>query len=132
MNSPSPILLAGDDLDIDLIAELLTQLPGTAYGQIIIEVSDLSRVQDLREPPGFTTHWLPRRAPGGRTLHVPGELLIQAISAWTAEWIPKDGTREELPQLIWVGGARCPEVTLLCERLHHLHHSLHLHHATHF
>lgn len=130
MHHEAPVLLAGNRSDIDLIVELLSQLPPGARGQVFLEVDHTAQIEDLREPEDFAVHWLVREEALG--MAAPGQRLIDAVTSWVHEWVLPDSPHEERPQLMWVGCGDWPEVTHLCHHLHRSHQDLHLHHAQKF
>lgn len=54
------LLLAGDESALPAIAGILRDLPRTAQGLALLEVSDPVDKQELNYPDGFTVQWLPR------------------------------------------------------------------------
>ncbi|MCT1357271.1 siderophore-interacting protein [Rothia kristinae] len=128
MQHEAPVLLAGNRSDIDLMAELIRQLPPWVHGQVLVEVREPAHIEELEVPAGLAVHWLVRESAQSPTPQ-PGARLIDAVTAWIAEWVPAEGSDDPGPELIWVGGSDWPEVTGLCQDLIHRHTRLHLHHA---
>ena len=59
-------------------------LPGSVYGQVIVEAPDDSAVRALTTPPRVTV----TRIGGCTAQDQPGDLLTDAVHAWLAEWMP--------------------------------------------
>lgn len=80
-------------------------LPGSVYGQVIVEAPDDSAVRALTTPPRVTV----TRIGGCTAQDQPGDLLTDAVHAWLAEWMP--GVPEpDRAVTLWVGGSACHRV----------------------
>lgn len=64
-------LLVSDETGLPAVAGILRDLPRTAVGHAVIEVTDLADQQDTGAPEGIEVHWVVR-APGAR----PGDLAL--------------------------------------------------------
>ena len=111
MQHEAPVLLAGNRSDIDLMAELIRQLPPWVHGQVLVEVRELAHIEELEVPAGLAVHWLVRESAQSPTPQ-PGARLIDAVTAWVAEWVPAEGSDDPGPELIWVGGSDWPELSM--------------------
>lgn len=106
INEGSHVLLAGGSSDIRTIRALLLDLPGTAYGQVFIEVASPIQVVSLPAPPRVSVTWLFRHSRSHDSARgipiIRGELVADAVSAWISEWLPVDLIEPDLiePDLI--------------------------------
>ena len=50
MQHEAPVLLAGNRSDIDLMAELIRQLPPWVHGQVLVEVREPAHIEELEVP----------------------------------------------------------------------------------
>lgn len=104
---PGPtVLLAGDGADLRDLRALAATLPADAYGQVYVEVDSADRIERLETPARVAVTWLVRET-GQRTAAV-GELLADAVGAWTAEWMP-EGVRDDR-RIAWVGCSCVPAI----------------------
>ncbi len=119
------ILVAGETEDLDAIQQVLCLLPAHTFGQVYVETDEGVQLPALAAPARVTITQLRRpastrpecadqessAAPAAR-----GVLLAQAITGWTAEWMP-DEPDAEREFTIWIGGRASDQVNGLCHRL---------------
>ncbi len=112
-------LLAGDGSDLGRLQDAAARLPFDAYGQVFVEVASPIQIQDLAVPEGLTVSWLCRQPTAWRSgQQVPrGALIVQAIRAWLAEWMPEQRSAHALPYVLWIGCAASDRVNRLYEEL---------------
>jgi NADPH-dependent ferric siderophore reductase len=103
ISEDSHVLLAGGTSDIRAIRALLLELPGTAYGQVFIEVASPIQVVSLPAPPRVSVTWLFRHSRSHDSARgipvVRGELMADAVSGWISEWLPADLIEPDLAEL---------------------------------
>jgi NADPH-dependent ferric siderophore reductase len=86
------LLLAGDETALPAIHRILTAIPPSTRGVVLVEVADAAEEQPLPVPPGMSVRWLRRggTAPGETTLladavagleRFPGEDLFAWVAA---------------------------------------------------
>ena len=77
------LLLVADETALPAVAAILTDLPGTAVGQVLLEVPLAADIQELVAPPGVAVTWLPRDGAehGTRILAAAGERLAVRAAA---------------------------------------------------
>lgn len=96
-------LLVGDETSLASLEATLTLLPLCARGRVFVEVPTLA-ASTLAVPSRMTVAWLPRSARGGApgtgTACAPGEAVVRAVRAWTAEMFC-DGPDETV---FWLSG----------------------------
>lgn len=81
------LLLVADETALPAVAAILTDLPETAVGQVLLEVPIAADLQDLVAPPGVAVTWLPRDGAehGTRILAAAGERLAVRAAAEPAQ-----------------------------------------------
>ncbi len=72
----SAFLLAGDESALPAISTILAALPGTATGEVHVELGDRSGEVELPAPPGMVVAW--HALPPGAA---PGDALVEAVAA---------------------------------------------------
>jgi len=126
----SHFLLAGVGADASFLGRLVSILPADGYGQFFLESGGAIEMEYWPGPAGIIPSWLRRDQAMGsaQSPAQPGSLLVQALSAWTDEWLPEPGPAFDLPYTIWIGGAGIGEVDAFCAYLEGAYPGLHLHH----
>ncbi len=123
----SHFLLVGDSTDIGTLRETVRRLPVDGYGQIFVEVASQMQVEQWSVPCGISVTWLcrDRRADA---LVPRGELVVRAVDAWVAEWMPAPGDEQEVPYILWIGCSSSDRVDRLYRELSDRIEHAHLHH----
>lgn len=93
------VLVAGSFEELPAIEALLSLLPDTAYGQVLVESSSDLELPVLAAPPRVTITRLARTESDE-----PGSLLAAAVHGWLAEWMPDEPDPGRAVTL-WVGGS---------------------------
>lgn len=113
-------LVAGGDEDIAAVVQVLARMPQEARGQVFIEVDNRLEIAVLPLPAGASLTWLVRdRHPCRGPVPEPGRMLVDAMAAWTAEWMPRpSGHRPDgLPITVWIGCIGNARVQQYCRNL---------------
>lgn len=84
-------LAVGDETSLAQLQSELAVLPLCARGRVFVEVPDPEDVFVLDVPMRMTVTWLPRSTrsgrPGTAAQCAPGEAVVRAVTAWTAEML---------------------------------------------
>ncbi|MGO2110839.1 MAG: SIP domain-containing protein [Pseudoclavibacter sp.] len=94
-------LIAGDSIDLPLLAGIASRLPIDAYGQVFVEVEHPMQVEAWSLPDNIAVSWLVREGTEGMSPR--GELLAGAVNGWVSEWMPDAAALHEAPYVIWIG-----------------------------
>lgn len=82
------VLIAGDEGDLEVIAQLVAALPDDAFGQVLVESPIAAGPPELAAPERVTVQWLPRS-----TAATAGQRLADSLAGWAREWLV-EGDRE--------------------------------------
>ena len=114
------VLIAGDECDLEVIAQLVAALPADAFGQVLIETPLEAGPPQFSKPDRVTVQWLPRSADASR-----GGRLAESLTCWAREWLV-EGDRDLLRchhLFIGAAGARAVDVVrevLFVDQCRHL------------
>lgn len=93
------VLVAGSFEELPAIEALLSLLPDTAYGQVLVEMPPDLELPPLTAPPRVILTRLARTRSDQ-----PGSRVADAVHAWLAEWMP-DEPDPARTFTLWVGGS---------------------------
>ncbi|MBB2893855.1 SIP domain-containing protein [Flexivirga oryzae] len=114
------VLIAGDERDLEVVAQLVAALPADAFGQVLIETPIESGPPALSTPDRVTVQWLPRTADAA-----PGGRLAESLTCWAREWLVEGDRHLNRCHHLFIGaaGVRAVEVVrevLFVDECHHL------------
>lgn len=82
------VLIAGDERDLEVIAQVVAALPADAFGQLLVETPLEAGPPALSAPDRVSVQWLPRAAGTAA-----GARLAESLTCWAREWLV-DGDRD--------------------------------------
>lgn len=107
--STGRILLAADETALDSLGSVIASLPGTARGQVFVEVASADQIVAIEAPELMTVTWLARESrsgnPGTSRRCAHGQALERAVLAWVSEMSTGDAGHDDGEVTAWVDGA---------------------------
>ncbi|GGA69053.1 hypothetical protein GCM10011490_19490 [Pseudoclavibacter endophyticus] len=108
-------LIAGDSVDLPLVAGIVSRLPVDAYGQVFVEVEHSAQVEVWTLPDNVAISWFVRDGADG--IAPRGERLAAAVRGWMAEWMPEAEGAREAPSVMWIGCSASEKIGDLADDL---------------